>query len=172
MKSSLVQFNYYLSKFILYKKFIVNKLILSLSFLLLSLTLQSCGFFSETKELNIQYNASAQLNPDINGEASPIVVTMYQLKSLEDFNENDYFALTNNVKNVLGNNLISQYEIEIRPDQKLKISKEIGKETKFIGFIASYRNINNAVWKNVVSLDSVKGKKISITLDSDTIKNS
>lgn len=145
---------------------IINIFLLVLSIIFL----QACSFFSDPNQLSIKYSSSTDLNPDINAQASPLVVTMYQLKSSDNFQTSDYFPLVDNAKDILGNNLIAQDQIEIRPNQTIEIKKILSKETKFIAFVASYRDIDNASWKNIMPLTSIKHKKLSVQLDSETLK--
>ncbi len=114
-----------------------------------------------TIEANIV--AAEDLNPDYDGQASPLVVRMYELKSPTAFNNASFFALYDSDVAELGDDLKGKEEIELRPGDKLEFERELQPETRFVGFIAGYRDIENAAWRAVAEVP--EGESTDLKID-------
>lgn len=142
-------------------------LLMLLSMMLLSC---SCSTTPETQNLKVQYNACTNLNPDVYGDPAPVVVTLYQLKSIEELQESDFFALEDNSKNILKEAVLAKSETEIRPNQTLNVVQEILPGTKYMAFVAAFRDIDNAAWKITIPIAEIKGNQLSVLLEPESIK--
>ena len=142
---------------------------LGLLVILLGILLSGCQTKTVSK-LNTSYYASLDLNPDLNARPSPLVVWVYQLKSLSSFQDLDYFALDTDAKLALGDALLFQEMIELRPNQILETETVLSPETQWVAFVASYRNIEAATWKAAVSCKSIRKKTLKVFLSSKAIE--
>lgn len=106
----------------------------------------------ETTHLRFDVTAGPHANPDQQGRASPIMVTVYELKTPQRFQEMDFMSLQNNGKEVLKEDLLHQEEYILQPDETIKIHHKTTPGTTAIGITAGYRNITHAVWKKVFNL--------------------
>lgn len=129
--------------------------------LLLSVTVGCFPGFPTRIEANIA--AAEDLNPDYKGRASPLVVRFYHLKSDLAFNNASFFALYDNDETELGNDLLGKEEIELRPGQEMVYKRELGPETRYVGILASYRDIENASWRAVAEVR--EGKTTEVKFD-------
>lgn len=91
--------------------------------------------------------ADLKVNPDINGRASPLVTRFYELKSLSVFNSADFFTLYEQDVAVLGDELLARDELRFQPGEEKQVSRELQPDTRFIGVIGAYRDIENATWR-------------------------
>lgn len=107
--------------------------------------------------------AAEDLNPDYKGRASPLVVRFYHLKSDLAFNNASFFALYDDDETELGDDLLGQEEIELRPGQEMVYKREFEPETRFVGILAGYRDIENASWRAVAEIS--KGKTTEVKFD-------
>ena len=71
--------------------------------------------YSDVTKLNLKLTASDQLNPDLNGRPSPIVVRLFELKHPVAFENADFFSLYERVKETLATDLVATEELELRP---------------------------------------------------------
>lgn len=143
----------------------IKWLLLSMLMLTLTLTLVACASNPPGAALTLQ--AAKYLNPDINGEASPVVVTLYQLKSPFGFNNADYDSLAANSAHVLGTALIDKQTTEIRPGQITGLNLALIQGTNYIGIVAAYRNIDQTHWHTAVKLPPGSRKiKLFINLEA------
>ncbi len=112
--------------------------------------------------------AAEDLNPDYRGRASPLVVRIYHLKSDLAFINASFFALYDNDEAELGPDLLGKEEIEVLPGQDQVYSRKLVPETRFVGVLAGYRDIENASWRAITEIK--KGKTNEVTLDFARLK--
>ncbi len=145
-------------------KMISNLAHLIVAIILFSI-LTACALFSSGPEATVHVRSANYLNPNIYGHSSPVVLTIYQLKTQYAFQQADYSALTNNSAKVLGGDLIDKNTIEVRPNSQMKVSQPLSPNTQYLGIVAAYRNINNATWHKVVKIKQKKGYHPVLYLD-------
>lgn len=135
-------------------------------FLLLGCSSSTAGF----NRLTTVYIASSYINPDINDQPSPLVVTLYQLKTDAVFKDADFFSVYNDPKATLGDDLIMRDQVEIEPNQKITKIQDISSDTHNIGIVAAYRDLHNAQWRQIVSIQKAKDTRMIIKLNALSIK--
>ena len=123
------------------------------------------SLFSSAPRLAISLQASANVNPNPEGQASPIVVRLYELKSLDAFTGEDFFTLYDNEKAVLGEQLLAKEEIELKPGETREIGHELNPATRFLGVIAAYRDIDHAKWQASFPVDKHGKTETTIRLE-------
>jgi len=64
----------------------------------------------------------SNVNPDRAGRPSPIVVRVYELKSVAAFNSADFFALFDNEAATLSGELVGRDEFQLQPGETRNIS--------------------------------------------------
>jgi type VI secretion system protein VasD len=94
--------------------------------------------------------AAAEVNPDVSGRPSPVAVKVYQLRSVGSFEASDFFKLYTQPAVALGADLVSSTEIMVRPGESKRFDQEIDPQTRFVGVVAGFRDIENAQWRAVV----------------------
>jgi type VI secretion system protein VasD len=112
------------------------------------------------------------LNPNIYNQASPVVVTVYQLKAPNVFQQANFFALNNNDYKVLGADLLDKREIEIRPQQKQVLHIALSSSTNYIGVIAAFRDNDVAQWRQLAAVKSGEKIKLNIMLSTQRVEMS
>lgn len=109
------------------------------------------------------------LNPNIYHQASPVVVTVYQLKSPTAFEQANFFTLSNNAQATLGADLLDKRDIEIRPKQKQNLRIELSPQTNYIGVVAAFRNPDTSQWRQVKPVKPGKNTKLQISLSTQSV---
>lgn len=112
----------------------------------------------------IRITSSTEVNPDLMGRPSPIVVRVYELKSDDIFNNADFFALYEQDDSILGNNMTGREEMEIAPGENLVIEKELNIDARYIGVMAAYRDLDNAIWRASIATPMDETTYIDIAL--------
>jgi type VI secretion system protein VasD len=130
--------------------------------LLLALPLAGCMKPSPT-QLQARLAAAESLNPDVSGRPSPVVVRLYALRASSDFENADFFTLYDDEVAALKDGLLGREEMEIVPGGSLEISREFPPETRFLGVVAAFRDIDQARWRAVTPLN--KESKNSVTIE-------
>jgi type VI secretion system protein VasD len=109
------------------------------------------------------------LNPNIYNQPSPVVITIYQLKSATAFQQTNFFALYSNPTATLSSDLLDKHEIEIRPNQKLDIKQTISPDANYIGILAAFRNPDAAQWRQIIPVTPGSNVKLKINLSAQNL---
>jgi type VI secretion system protein VasD len=147
--------------------------------ILSSLGLTGCMLIPESflpdHKIQLNVRSSAALNPDEAGNPNPLTIKVYELTSPDAFEEIDFIPLFKNPKEVLGKDMVGQEQIiQIRPNYKLAIRFTAKRETKYLGVVAAYQNIQNAEWRLLIPLKSnwgseskwIRANKLSIVQEN------
>jgi len=108
---------------------------------------------------------SEKTNPDIDGRPSPIVIRIYELKSLGKFEEGDFYKLFENYDSQLGPELIVSEEYHLKPGDSNVIKRTLSAETRYIGVSAAFREINQAIWKDTLELTDEKTADLLVFIE-------
>jgi len=115
-----------------------------------ALLLGACG--SSTPDptiVGMSITATGSINPNSSSEPSPVVLRIYQLKSDSAFKAAEFSELFYNDRKVLGGDLLGQKEYNVKPGDKLTYDDTVSPETRYIGVLAGFRDIDNATWRLV-----------------------
>ncbi len=136
---------------------------------ILSIALSSCNLHSLSQ--GIQLNAVHFLNPDKEGSAKPVAVTVLQLSDPSQFKVLSFELLTNKSQQYLGKNLIDKQSFEIRPGGHKKVFIQLSKDTKYLGIISGYRKLNNIRWRKLIKImPEHQRKNVMINLNSEQMQ--
>ena len=114
--------------------------------------------------IRLTLQASDDVNPDAANRPSPVVVRLYLLKADALFMAGDFFALYDDEKSALKDDLIAKStEFTLRPGESTAVPEFVpSPETRFLGVIAAYRDYRNAQWRRVAPLPLAKGVTIAV----------
>lgn len=156
-----------LSKFI--NKRVFQTLTISLLAVAVASLLSACAGAPKREDLGLQISATADVNPDMQGRPSPIILHVMELNSTEQFNRLDYMALTQPSGAAMGGELLAKNQVVLQPGESKTLPLELNPMTSAIGLVAGYRDIDNAVWRKTVPIQQGKTKGLSITLEQTQI---
>lgn len=122
-----------------------------------------------TAGLTIQ--ATDTVNPNASGTASPVVLRVYELKTTSIFDTAEFSQLFYDDQATLGGDMLDRREIEIAPGQTIERTDTLSSETKYLGFIAGYRDLSNATWRSKVPVQSETDNIILVTVDALSINS-
>lgn len=131
-------------------------------------TLAGCGSASPPL-LQGSLKAEPAINPDLNGRPSPVVVRVYELKSLGAFNGADFFSLFERESETLGGDLVGREEFDLQPAETRPYRRQLQPDTKFIGVIAAFRDLENSRWRQVAPVPPKKAVTIAIGLEARAV---
>lgn len=120
-----------------------------------------------TAGLTVQ--ATEKINPNAAGTASPVVVRIYELKATSVFDTAEFSQLFYDDQATLGGDMLDRREIEIAPGQTIERTDTLSSETRYLGFIAGYRDLSNATWRGKVSIESETDNTVLVTVDALSI---
>jgi len=142
-------------------------------------SLTACGMFSKAPPppppppkpgtLSINLSASATVNPDARSRPSPVVVRLYELKTSAQFDSADFVSLYEKDQAVLGADMVARDELVLVPGDKKVINKPLAADTKFIGVVAAFRELERARWRALVVVAPNKNNVVAINLDGISV---
>jgi len=113
--------------------------------------------------------AARDLNPSAGGQATPVRVRLYELKSAGVFSRADYFSLVDAASATLSTDLVAQDEWLIQPGQQLTLERTLDEHSRLLGLVVSYRELDSAVWRQMVSIPSNETTPLTVSLAARAI---
>jgi len=120
-------------------------------------------------KLQINISATADVNPDIDGRPSPVILHVLELSSIEEFNMADFFALTADDASALGGDVLNKTEIILTPGSSRSMTLELRPETTSMGFVAGYRDIDNARWRLSKEVANAETSQMTVVIGNQQI---
>jgi type VI secretion system protein VasD len=136
---------------------------------LIALALAGCGSAPDPTPLQISISADKAVNPGEAGEASPIVVRVYELKGIKAFSNASFFDFDDEAK-TLGPDLIASREYELVPGQSKDYKVTASSEAAYLGVVASFRDITTAKWRDSIELRKEKKNRFQIYVTSLAVR--
>lgn len=129
-----------------------------------AVVLATAGCSSAPKPATVSGNieAAAGLNPSVTQRPSPLLLRIYELKSAAAFNQADFMSLYQADQATLGAELITREEVMLQPGEARPFAKKLSVETRFIGVVAAYRNLEQATWRSITAVQPGRSQQITI----------
>jgi type VI secretion system protein VasD len=144
---------------------------LSASGVAAAVALPGCSMFkSGPATMSATVVATAQVNPDARRRPSPVMVRVFELKAPTLFEQADFVSLFEKDQAVLAAELVSREEFVLRPGETKPLTKPLAPDTKFIGVMAAFRELERARWRAVVPVVAGKKNVIEISLDGIVVQ--
>jgi type VI secretion system protein VasD len=126
---------------------------------------------SSMTKLDLTLNGSAELNPDLNGRPSPIVLRLIELKHPVAFETADFFSLYQRPKEALTPDMVTLEELELRPGEQRELKLFVQPGSRYVGVLAAYRDLPESNWRLVIALQE-QGRTTSVlNLDAQGISS-
>lgn len=137
--------------------------------------LASCGGQPPKEEkpppvLRVNLAAETDANRGPGGRALPIVVRLYELKAQGAFNGADFFSLYDREAEALGGELIAREELTLAPGQTSKIQKTLDPQTRYLGILGAFRDIDRAAWRSLVPIPEGKDMNVEVAVGPTAIR--
>ena len=107
--------------------------------------------------------ASPEVNPSASRRPSPILVRVYELKSAAAFNGADFMSLYQRDQASLAADMLAKEEYTLSPGESKTFAKTLAPDTRFLGVVGAYRDLEHAKWRSVVPITPNKPQKVTIT---------
>lgn len=126
-----------------------------------------CGGADAPPPVRIEGNlvASEDVNPNLQGEPSPLVVRLYELKAEAAFANAGFFQLYDDDSAVLGGDLQDRSDFVLSPGETVSLTKTLKPETRFLGVMAAYQEIEQATWRALVPVAPEETTAITVALN-------
>ncbi|MEH3021678.1 MAG: type VI secretion system lipoprotein TssJ [Pseudomonas oryzihabitans] len=120
--------------------------------------------------LDLTLNGNEDLNPDLNGRPSPLVVRLVELKNPVGFENTDFFPLYENARQALAPDWVAEEEIELRPGESRELKLRVQDASRYVGIYGAYRNLGGSQWRQVIQLKPNALAKVRLQLAADGIR--
>jgi len=130
-----------------------------------ALVLSACGSKPPAKPASVTgtVQASAQINPSASKRPSPLLIRIYELKSAANFNAADFMSLYQRDQGELGADLLAKEEFVLNPGETKTFAKTLALDTRFLGVVAAYRDLEHAKWRTTVAVQPNQPQKVTVT---------
>jgi type VI secretion system protein VasD len=130
-----------------------------------ALVLSACGSKPPAKPASVTgtVQASAQINPSASKRPSPLLIRIYELKSAANFNAADFMSLYQRDQGELGADLLAKEEFVLNPGETKTFAKTLAPDTRFLGVVAAYRDLEHAKWRTTVAVQPNQPQKVTVT---------
>ncbi len=125
-----------------------------------------CASAPKPAKINGKVEASASVNPSASQRPSPLMLRVYELKSATAFNAADFMSLYQRDQAELAADFVARDEMTLAPGESRPLAKTLSVETKFIGVVAAYRDLEHARWRAIAAVEPGKAYKILIHADA------
>ena len=149
-----------------------SKMLIALAALMLLAGCSSLSPYSHVTKVNLKLTASDQVNPDLNGRPSPIVVRLFELKYPVTFENADFFSLYERAKEALTPDLVAVEELELRPGETVELKLSVEEGSRYVGVLAAYRDLPETKWRYTVQVTPAQVTEADLTLDQFGLRNS
>ena len=141
------------------------KALIALSAMLLLTACAALSPFSELSKINLKLSASDQVNPDLNGRPSPIVVRLFELRHPVAFESADFFSLYERAAKSLAPDLVASEELQLRPGEIRELKLSVQSQSRYVGILAAYRDLPETRWRYTVPVITAGVTHIDLVLD-------
>jgi type VI secretion system protein VasD len=143
----------------------------------MTISFSGCSVFSSEEEeeepiaLKLVIKASDNINPSQVSVGNPVVVNLYQLKSLDAFKSAQILDLYEKDTSILAKDLMSKQILgSVLPKEKREIALSIDQGTKYLAVFVQFSNYSQAkarAWLEIKEIDDIE--QINILIDSLTV---
>lgn len=133
----------------------------------LALLLAACATTPPVAKLQGSIQTSTTINPDATGRPSPVVLRIYELRAPSAFQNADFFSLYDKDSATLGQELLLREELELQPGEMRELNRELQADTRYVGVLAAFRDIDQAQWRAVTTI--TKGEPSSVIIKVDKL---
>ncbi len=115
--------------------------------------------------INATLNASPEVNPDLSGRASPVVVRVYELKNIGTFEAADFYSLFDDPEGLLGSDLVNSVQFHLNPGETQKYNHSTSPETNYFAVTVAFRKLDHAIWRDHMIIPVAKTTNLIIHME-------
>lgn len=114
--------------------------------------------------VNGSIKVSANVNRSPSGRPSPLQLRVYEIKASAAFSSADFMAVYQGDQAALGADLVSREEMTVQPGESRPFNKTLSPETRFLGVVGFYRDLERANWRTVVAIQPNQTQQLTINV--------
>jgi type VI secretion system protein VasD len=126
--------------------------------------------FSTLTKLDLTLIAGDEVNPDLHGRPSPVVVQLLELRHPVAFENADFFSLYDRAEQTLSKDWVSGEELELRPGEQQALKLSVEPHSRYVGVLAAYRDLPHVQWRLVLPVAPGQLTRADIVLDKTGLR--
>lgn len=126
--------------------------------------------FSTLTKLDLTLIAGDEVNPDLHGRPSPVVVQLIELRHPVAFENADFFSLYDRAEQTLSKDWVSSEELELRPGERHALKLSVQPHSRYVGVLAAYRDLPHVQWRLVLPVVPGQFTRADIVLDQTGLR--
>ncbi len=127
--------------------------------------LGGCASAPPATEVSGVLQASANVNPSVSRRPSPLLLRVYALKTATAFNAADFVSLYQHDQTELGADMLGREELILKPGDSRPLTTVNSPDTRFIGVLAAYRDLDHAKWRSIVAIQPGRTQRVVISAE-------
>lgn len=108
---------------------------------------------------------SSDINPDLHGRPSPVLVRVFVLKNTALFDSAEMISLFEHEREALAADLVDKEDVAVKPDESRALERTLAPEATALGFAVAYRDVHRAAWRVTVPLRAGERNRLVVRLD-------
>lgn len=120
-------------------------------------------------KLDLALVTTPTLNPDSTGRASPLVVRIYALRSITEFEKADFFSLYEKDEQILAADLVKREELILKPGDTVTQPREFAPDVQFIAVLAAFRDVERSTWRASTPVPAGAKGALAIKADAKSV---
>jgi type VI secretion system protein VasD len=113
--------------------------------------------------LDLAVSGGADQNPDTIGKPAPVAVHLFELSGTARFERADVFALIEREQQTLGTDELASEEFVLSPGESRVLTRQLKKDTQFIGIAVLFRDIDRATWRQMAPVASAGPSQLKLS---------
>lgn len=126
--------------------------------------------FSSLTKVDLTLTASDEVNLDLHGRPSPVVVQLLELRHPVAFENADFFSLYGRAEQTLSKDWVSSEEWELRPGEQLALKLSVKPHSRYVGVLVAYRDLPHVQWRLVLPVTPQRLTRAELVLDQAGIR--
>lgn len=141
-------------------------------FLFVWLFLPACSqALPEDTLLSLVFHVGQNINPDDKQRPSPLVISLFELKAADAFQQSDFYSLYEHSSEQLSTDLISKRRLrELVPGIDRTDQFILNKDTKYVGVLAEFVHFQQAKARLIVPIKQKADNSFIIELSGTDLK--
>jgi type VI secretion system protein VasD len=124
---------------------------------------------AEPTSVELTVVGGPDLNPNVAGRASPVVVRIFDLATVPAFATADFATLFEKVETLKGT-VLQVDELVLRPGDIQERNRDLSAQVHALGVAAAFRALDGAIWHLTVPLQAGRRNFLLVHLDRNRIR--
>ena len=119
--------------------------------------------------VNVNIESGADVNADIDGNGSPVMLRIFELREQSNFTSADFFDLFDKASVTLGSDSIRKQELLLKPGDNKQLTLKPDDDARSLGVFAAFRQLDTAQWRATADIVAHRTQNVTIKLNANRL---